>query len=186
MCDGHKEAVTIWQVSAIKTYPLLTLKLPRPSQARLTSLSYTPTGQFLHLHIRVLAVENLDPQALYAINLAKTQGYSNANIHFASNSPEPQTLTDTPEQEERQGDFEPGMGLPPVRLPVTACLREGEMRCGVGVECVVEGGGSGNGRGGSGKGGVMQVLWGLMVEVGFCNWVETGSGLLARASEVGW
>ncbi|KAI9747306.1 MAG: hypothetical protein M1835_002150 [Candelina submexicana] len=130
-------------------------------------------GQYLHLRISVIALEKLSGQALDAITLARRQGHTSAIIHFAFNNPPPNVVTSTPPVNQ-PANFDPGMILPPIKMPLTACLREGDTKCGYGIECKVEG------SGGTGGEGLRKVLWGAVVEVGSCAWAEgVGSGYLS-------
>ncbi len=58
------------------------------------------------------------------------------------------------------------------KLPVTACLREQETKCGLGIECMIE-------AGAEREDGLMKLLWGAVVEVGSCAW-GAGSSIHGR------
>ncbi|KAI9695661.1 MAG: hypothetical protein M1836_006113 [Candelina mexicana] len=146
--------------------------LSRPFAISLTHPSLSP-GQYLHLRISVIALEKLSGQARDAIILARRQGHTSAIIHFAFNNPPPNVITSTPPGNQ-PASFDPGMILPPIKMPLTACLRDGDTKCGYGIECKVEG------NGGTGGEGLRKVLWGAVVEVGSCAWAEgVGSGYLS-------
>ncbi|KAI9706926.1 MAG: hypothetical protein M1812_008192 [Candelaria pacifica] len=145
-------------------HPYILLSRHHRSTAVLILRNVTTQGQYLHLRISVIALDKMQGQALTAINMAKRQGHKSARIHFAFNNPPPNILTDAtaPVEESPIANFDPGMILPAVKLPVTACLKDGDTKCGFGVECTV--------KEEVGTEGLLKVLWGLIVRVGVCDW----------------